>query len=302
MNSFFLKQLNSLVGEDNILIDEEMSKHTSFKTGGPADIYIKPRTEEIASNLVWYLNETGREYFILGNGSNLLVSDLGYRGVVVDLSYLNDIEVRENVIKAQTGAALSKVSHIAAEEGLCGMEGLSGIPGSVGGAAVMNAGAYGDEMSMVVKNVYVAAGKGNSVSIPKKDLKYGYRTSVFRTAKYTILSVEFELERGNRDEINEKIREYTESRKKKQPLDKPSAGSTFKRPEGHFAGKLIMDAGLSGFTVGGAKVSEKHCGFIINTGKATSADIYDLINEVREKVYARFGIKLEPEVCMLGDF
>ncbi len=302
MNSFFLKQLNSLVGEDCVLTDEDMSKHTSFKTGGPADIYIRPRTEEIASNLVWYLNETGRDYFILGNGSNLLVSDLGYRGVVIDLSYLNGIEVSGNVIKAQTGAALSKVSHIAADEGLTGMEGLSGIPGSVGGAAVMNAGAYGDEMSMVVKSVCVAAGKGGSVSIPKKELKYGYRTSIFRTMKYTILSVEIELEKGNSEEINEKIREYTESRRKKQPLDKPSAGSTFKRPEGYFAGKLIMDAGLSGFTVGGAKVSEKHCGFIINTGKATSADIYDLINEVREKVYARFGIKLEPEVCMLGDF
>ncbi|MBR5377320.1 MAG: UDP-N-acetylmuramate dehydrogenase [Lachnospiraceae bacterium] len=302
MNPFFLKQLNSLVGEENILTDEDMSKHTSFKTGGPADIFVRPRTEETASELVWYLNETGRDYFILGNGSNLLVSDLGYRGVVIDLSYLDGIEVNGNIITAQTGASLSKVSHLAAKEGLRGMEGLSGIPGSVGGAAVMNAGAYGDEMSMVVKSVRVAAGKGGSGTISKKDLKYGYRTSVFRTRKATILSVEFELEKGDRDEINEKIREYTESRRKKQPLDKPSAGSTFKRPEGHFAGKLIMDAGLSGFTVGGAKVSEKHCGFIINTGKATSADIYDLICEVREKVYARFGIRLEPEVCMLGEF
>lgn len=302
MNSFFQKQLTELVGEDNILTDEEMSKHTTFRTGGPADIYVIPETEQAASELIWYLNETGRDYFILGKGSNLLVSDLGYRGVVVDLSRLDAIEVRENTIKAQTGASLSKVSHIAAKEGLCGMEGLSGIPGSVGGAAVMNAGAYGDEMSMVVKSVKVASGKGESVMLTKKELKYGYRTSIFRTGKYVILSVEFELERADSEIINEKIREYAESRRRKQPLDMPSAGSTFKRPEGHFAGRLIMDAGLSGFAVGGAKVSEKHCGFIINTGKATSADIYDLINEVREKVYARFGIKLEPEVCMLGDF
>lgn len=302
MNSFFQKQLTELVGEDNILTDEEMSKHTTFRTGGPADIYVIPETEQAASELIWYLNETGRDYFILGKGSNLLVSDLGYRGVVVDLSRLDAIEVRENTIKAQAGASLSKVSHIAAKEGLCGMEGLSGIPGSVGGAAVMNAGAYGDEMSMVVKSVKVASGKGESVMLTKSELKYGYRTSIFRTGKYVILSVEFELERADSEIINEKIREYAESRRRKQPLDMPSAGSTFKRPEGHFAGRLIMDAGLSGFAVGGAKVSEKHCGFIINTGKATSADIYDLINEVREKVYARFGIKLEPEVCMLGDF
>ncbi len=302
MNSFFQKQLTDLVGEGNIFADEDMSKHTTFKTGGPADIYVIPETEETASDLIWYLNETGRDYFILGKGSNLLVSDLGYRGVVVDLSRLDSIEVSENVITAQAGAALSKVAHIAAKEGLGGMEGLSGIPGSVGGAAVMNAGAYGDEMSMVVKGVRVASGKGESVLLAKKELKYGYRTSVFRTGKYAILSVEFELERADSGQINEKMREYAESRRKKQPLDMPSAGSTFKRPEGHFAGRLIMDAGLSGFTVGGAKVSEKHCGFIINTGKATSADIYDLINEVREKVYARFGIKLEPEVCMLGDF
>ncbi|MCR5649599.1 MAG: UDP-N-acetylmuramate dehydrogenase [Lachnospiraceae bacterium] len=283
-------------------MNEDMSKHTTFKTGGPADIFVSPRTEEAASDLVWYLNETVRDYFIIGNGSNLLVSDLGYRGVVIDLSGLDEIKVTGNIITAQTGAALSKVSHIAADEGLAGMEGLSGIPGSVGGAAVMNAGAYGDEMSMVVKSVKVAAGKGSSVVLTKRELKYGYRTSVFRTHKYLILSVEFELEKGDRDEIREKIRQNTESRRKKQPLDKPSAGSTFKRPEGYFAGKLIMDAGLSGFTVGGARVSEKHCGFIINTGRATSADIYDLINEIRERVYARFGVKLEPEICMLGEF
>ncbi len=302
MNSFFLQQLKDLVGEECIFRDEEMSRHTTFKTGGPADFFVRPGSEEDVSRLVWYLNETGREYFILGNGSNLLVSDLGYRGVVIDLSALNGISLEGNVITAGAGAALSRVASTAVSEGLCGMEGLSGIPGTVGGAAVMNAGAYGDEISMVIKRVKVAAGKGDFVNISKREMKFGYRSSVFRSHRYAIISAEFELERGDRQEIEKKVAEYTASRRKKQPLEFPSAGSTFKRPEGYFAGKLIMDAGLSGYTIGGAKVSDKHCGFIINTGRATSADIYDLINEVREKVYSRFGIRLEPEVCMLGEF
>ena len=302
MNPFYLKQLADLVGEDNISTDEDMSKHTTFKTGGPADVFVRPRTEEDASNLVWYLNETGRDFFILGKGSNLLVSDLGYRGVVIDLSGLDGIEVRENVITAQAGASLSKVSHIAAGEGLCGMEGLSGIPGSVGGAAVMNAGAYSDEMSMVVRSVKVASGKGESVILAKKELKYGYRTSIFRTCNYLILSAEFELEKGNPDSINEKIRQYAESRRQKQPLDKPSAGSTFKRPEGHFAGKLIEDCGLRGYRHGGAMVSEKHCGFVINDGTARAADIYWLIGEIRKRVLLEQGVELTPEVKIWGNF
>ena len=302
MNSFFLQQLNSIVGEENILLEEEMKNHTTFKIGGPADFFIRPQSAETLDKLVWYLMQTGREFFILGNGSNLLVSDLGYKGVIIDLSGLNEIRVEGNRITAMAGALLSKTAAVAAENSLTGMEGLSGIPGTVGGAVVMNAGAYECEMSQVIKSVKIAAGKDEEVTLSNRDMKFGYRTSVCKTGHYTVISAEFDLKEGRRDEIEEKMKELAGIRRKKQPLEYPSAGSAFKRPEGYFAGKLIMDAGLSGYTIGGAKISEKHCGFIINTGKATAADVYDLINEVREKVYSRFGVKLEPEICMLGEF
>ncbi len=302
MNSFFLQQLNGIVGEENILVDEEMKNHTTIRVGGPADFFVKPPSVETLDKLVWYLGQTGRDYFVLGNGSNLLVSDLGYKGVIIDLSGLNSITVDGNKITAMAGALLSKTAALAAENSLTGMEGLSGIPGTVGGAVVMNAGAYECEMADVVKRVNIAAGQDEQVTLFNKDLKFGYRTSVCKSRKFTVVSAQFELEKGDRNAIEEKMKELAALRRKKQPLEYPSAGSAFKRPEGHFAGKLIMDAGLSGYTIGGAKISEKHCGFIINTGRATAADVYDLINEVREKVYARFGVKLEPEICMLGEF
>ena len=302
MNSFFLQQLNSIVGEENIITDEEMKNHTTFKIGGPVDFFIRPVSEETLNKLIWYLSQTGREYFILGNGSNLLVSDHGYRGIVIDMSGLNGITVEGNKITAMAGAMLSKTAQTAAQNSLSGMEGLSGIPGTVGGAAVMNAGAYECEMADVVRSVRICTGGSESVLLSNREMKYGYRTSECKQRGFIVTAVEFELKSGNREEIEEKMQELALKRRKKQPLEYPSAGSAFKRPEGHFAGKLIMDAGLSGYTIGGAKISEKHCGFIVNTGRATAADVYDLINEVREKVYLRFGVKLEPEICMLGEF
>ncbi len=246
MNSFFLQQLNGIAGEGNILLEEEMKNHTTFKVGGPVEYFIRPESVETLDKLIWYLNETGREYFVLGNGSNLLVSDLGYRGIIIDLSGLREISVSENRITAMAGAQLSKVASVAAEHSLTGMEGLSGIPGTVGGAVVMNAGAYGCEMSDVIKSVSIAAGKDREVSLSNRDMKFGYRTSACKTGKYTVVSAEFELQSGDREQIEEKMKELAQMRRKKQPLEYPSAGSAFKRPEGHFAGKLIMDAGLSG--------------------------------------------------------
>ncbi len=303
MSNFFLDYLKTLIPEERILLDEPMSRHTTFRAGGPADYFIRPSGLEELSGLIRYFNLVGREYLILGNGSNLLVGDHGYRGILIQLQDLWDkVEIEGNLIRAEAGALLSKVAAEAQKAGLTGFEFASGIPGTVGGAMVMNAGAYGGEMADIVTRVDVLTPDGEIVSLSPEELHFGYRTSIFRRERYTAVSTVFRLEEGDPDEIREKMEELKKQRQMKQPLEYPSAGSTFKRPEGHFAGKLIMDAGLSGMTIGGAKVSEKHCGFIVNTGNASAADILDLIREVQEKVYARFDVRLEPEVCIIGEF
>ncbi len=302
VGTFFEEQLRSIVGEDRLLINEELSAHTTFKVGGPADFYAVPADEESLGKLVWYLNETGREFFLLGNGSNILVGDKGYRGTVIDTSSLNKIEIRENLIEVQAGALLAQTAQAAYQAGLSGLEFASGIPGSVGGAIVMNAGAYGSEMKDVTSVVRIVGKDGTKHELSCEDMQFGYRTSICRKDQAAVLSVRLSLKEGDPAEIAQTMKELAEKRRNKQPLELPSAGSTFKRPEGYFAGKLIMDAGLSGLSIGGAKVSEKHCGFIVNTGNATAADIADLIAEVQEKVADRFGVKLEPEVCMIGEF
>lgn len=291
------------LGSDNVKLQEPMSRHTTFRIGGPADFYLCPHSTKEVQEIVEICKEENLPYFVLGNGSNLLVSDKGYRGVVIQLwKNFSDITVKDCCIQAKAGALLSKVAAEALEAGLTGMEFASGIPGTIGGAAFMNAGAYGGEMKDIIKSVKVLDTQGEVRVLPKEELKMGYRTSIVKEKGYTVLSVELELSEGNREEIRNTMEDLKERRTSKQPLEMPSAGSTFKRPEGYFAGKLIMDSGLRGFSVGGAQVSEKHCGFVVNKGGATAMDVLTLIREVQRKVKEQFGVDLETEVRFLGEF
>ena len=302
MYTEFLEHLTSFMNKEDIKLNEPMKKHTSFRVGGPAKVFLVVHSEEILSKILRALKERKLSYFVLGNGSNLLVSDQGYEGVMV---YLGEefagIEVQGNKIKAGAAAFLGKIARTALEEELMGLEFAAGIPGSLGGGVVMNAGAYGGELSQVVTAVRAMNALGNIVTLEKNELLMGYRTSIFKLQPFVILEVMMELQKGDKEEISRKMSEYTKARIEKQPLEYPSAGSTFKRPEGHFAGKLIMDAGLRGFCVGDAQVSEKHCGFVINKGNATASDIRTLMIEVTEKVKEQFGVELEPEVILLGE-
>lgn len=291
------------LGSDNVKQQEPMSRHTTFRIGGPADFYLCPHSTKEVQEIVEICKEENLPYFVLGNGSNLLVSDKGYRGVVIQLwKNFSDITVKDCCIQAKAGALLSKVAAEALEAGLTGMEFASGIPGTIGGAAFMNAGAYGGEMKDIIKSVKVLDTQGEVRVLPKEELKMGYRTSIVKEKGYTVLSVELELSKGNREEIRNTMEDLKERRTSKQPLEMPSAGSTFKRPEGYFAGKLIMDSGLRGFSVGGAQVSEKHCGFVVNKGGATAMDVLNLIREVQRRVKEQFGVELETEVRFLGEF
>ena len=291
------------LGSDNVKQQAPMCRHTTFRIGGPADFYLCPQSTNEVQEIVEICKEEKLPYFVLGNGSNLLVSDKGYRGVVIQLwKNFSDITVKDCCIQAKAGALLSKVAAEALEAGLTGMEFASGIPGTIGGAAFMNAGAYGGEMKDIIKSVKVLDTQGEVRVLPKEELKMGYRTSIVKEKGYTVLSVELELTRGNQEEIRNTMEDLKERRTSKQPLEMPSAGSTFKRPEGYFAGKLIMDSGLRGFSVGGAQVSEKHCGFVVNKGGATAMDVLNLIREVQRRVKEQFGVDLETEVRFLGEF
>lgn len=286
-----------------ILVAEPMKNHTTFRIGGPADALALPKTPEEVAEVVRFCHEHAQPYYVLGNGSNLLVSDEGYRGLVLQL-YRNfsDIQVNGETITVQSGAMLAAVARTAYQTGLTGLEFASGIPGTIGGAVVMNAGAYGGEMKNVLKEVTVLTKEGEVLVIPAKALELGYRTSVIPKNGWIVLGAVLQLKKGDQEQILARMEELKEQRITKQPLDLPSAGSTFKRPEGYFAGKLIMDAGLRGFTVGGAQVSEKHCGFVVNRGNATAADVWKLICEVKRRVKEMTGVELEPEVKLLGDF
>ena len=286
-----------------ILVAEPMKNHTTFRIGGPADALALPKTPEEVAEVVRFCHEHAQPYYVLGNGSNLLVSDEGYRGIVLQLyRNFNDIQVNGEMITVQSGAMLAAVARTAYQNGLTGLEFASGIPGTIGGAVVMNAGAYGGEMKHVLREVTVLTKDGEVLAIPAKALELGYRTSVIPKNGWIVLGAVLQLKKGDPEQILARMEELKEQRITKQPLDLPSAGSTFKRPEGYFAGKLIMDAGLRGFTVGGAQVSEKHCGFVVNRGDATAADVWELICEVKRRVKERTGVELEPEVKLLGDF
>ena len=286
-----------------ILVAEPMKNHTTFRIGGLADALALPKTPEEVAEVVRFCHEHAQPYYVLGNGSNLLVSDEGYRGLVLQLyRNFNDIQVNGETITVQSGAMLAAVARTAYQTGLTGLEFASGIPGTIGVAVVMNAGAYGGEMKNVLKEVTVLTKEGEVLVIPAKALELGYRTSVIPKNGWIVLGAVLQLKKGDQEQILARMEELKEQRITKQPLDLPSAGSTFKRPEGYFAGKLIMDAGLRGFTVGGAQVSEKHCGFVVNRGNATAADVWELICEVKRRVKEMTGVELEPEVKLLGDF
>lgn len=303
MNQEIIKCFNDLLGEEKVRISEPMNRHTTFRIGGPADYFLLPSTAEEIKKILEICKEKELPYFILGNGSNLLVSDEGYCGVIIQL-YRNygGITVEGTNIRAGAGALLSQIASAAKNASLTGFEFAGGIPGTLGGAVVMNAGAYGGEMKDVLKEVTVMTEQGEIMTIPAEKLEMGYRTSLVKKAGYLVLEAVISLKAGDVEEIKAIMKDLTEKRVSKQPLEYPSAGSTFKRPEGYFAGKLIMDAGLRGYQVGGAQVSEKHCGFVINKGNATAADVCGLMKDVQEKVQEQFGVTLEPEVKFLGEF
>ncbi len=302
MYTEFLEHLTSFMNQEDIKLNEPMKKHTSFRVGGPAKVFLTVHSEEILSKVLAAVNERKLPYFVLGNGSNLLISDKGYEGVMITLGEeFSHIETEENRIKAGAAVFLGKAARVALDAGLTGLEFAAGIPGSLGGGIVMNAGAYGGELSQVVTQVRAMNKTGKVLTLEKNELLMGYRTSIFKMQPFVILSVIMELQAGDKQEISSKMEEYTKARIEKQPLEYPSAGSTFKRPEGHFAGKLIMDAGLRGFSVGDAQVSEKHCGFVINKGNATATEIRTLMEEVSGIVKEKFGVELEPEVILLGE-
>ena len=293
--------LCNINGTEQVQRDEPMSRHTTFHIGGPAALFCIPRSVPALAATVKACIEADIPYYILGNGSNVLVSDTGYQGVVIQLfRNMDGIRIRGTEMEVEAGALLVKIAHTAAKESLTGLEFASGIPGTLGGGLTMNAGAYGGEMKDVVKEAVVMKPDGEILRLTKEELELGYRTSVIARKGYLVISALLELKEGEAEVIRARMQELKEARTSKQPLEYASAGSTFKRPEGYFAGKLIMDAGLRGFTVGGAQVSEKHCGFVINRGGATAQNVMDLVRQVQNEVKKQFGVELELEVKLLG--
>ncbi len=296
MNNDVFSLLSGVVDKNLILCDEPMDKHTSFKIGGNADFMVLPENIKQIKDTVMMLKENGIRYTVIGNGSNLLVDDDGIRGVVIKLAKnFSEVVVSGDTIIARCGALLSRIANVALNNSLTGFEFASGIPGTLGGAVVMNAGAYDGEMKDVVVETTYMNGDGDVLTVSGAEHGFGYRKSIFGKDDI-ILESTLVLKKGDRDAISARMSELNSQRRTKQPLELPSAGSTFKRPEGHFAGKLIQDAGLKGYKIGGASVSEKHSGFIVSDGTATCADVLALIEYVQNEVYDKFKVKLEPEV------
>lgn len=302
--SEIVKKLIDINGEKKVAESEPMSRHTTFRIGGPAKVFVSPDNIEKIIKTIELLKNEKCDYFILGNGSNLLVADEGYDGIVVSTESLKDLNIEredgdETYIYAEAGVMLSRAAVLASESSLTGFEFAGGIPGTVGGAVSMNAGAYGGEIKDVIVSADVLMSDGTVVKLTKDELELSYRNSIVQKEKMIVLSAEFALKKGNKSEILDKMKDFSQRRRDKQPLEYASAGSTFKRPEGYFAGKLIQDAGLKGYRVGGAMVSEKHSGFVINYDNATATDIINLMKDVRKKVYEEFQVTLEPEVKIL---
>lgn len=303
MNEALYQYIYDLVGSENVLKQEPMSRHTTFRVGGEAECMLRVPDQDTMVKLIKRFHQLEIPYYVIGNGSNILVGDKGIAGVVLNTSAcMNKIEITDETITVEAGAMLSKVAAMAKEKGLTGLEFASGIPGTIGGALVMNAGAYDGEMKQVVESVTVVSAEGEIMELDNDTMEFGYRTSILKNRPFIVLGAVLKLSKGDVSEIQAKMDDFAVKRREKQPLEYPSAGSTFRRPEGYFAGKLIMDAGLRGYRIGGAQVSEKHCGFIINIGNASATDISDLIDEVTERVKDKFGVLLELEVIKLGEF
>ncbi len=303
MNKFknFSAKLTGILDPKDIEIDEPMKNHTSFKVGGPVDILVTPENFKQVVDVIGFCKEAEVPYYIIGNGSNLLVKDGGIRGVVIKLCKLNEIKIEDDRIIAESGATLKDLSSIAMENSLTGFEFACGIPGSIGGAVTMNAGAYNGEIVNIIESAKIVDTDGTIRNLDKEELDLGYRMSSILKYGYTVLEVTLKLEKGDSDKIKTRIEDLNRRRSEKQPLEYASAGSTFKRPEGYFAAKLIEDSGLKGVSVGDAEVSQKHSGFIVNKGNATAKDVLDLISIVQKKVKDNFNIDLLTEVRILGE-
>jgi len=298
----YTKLLENIAGKENVKTDEPMKNHTSFKIGGPADFFVTPCSVYSLCEVIKLCNNEKLPIFIMGNGTNLLVSDKGIRGVVVKIyDNLSDFHVKEDCIEAYGGILLSKLSDIALENGLTGFEFASGIPGTLGGAVAMNAGAYGGEMKDVVVETEYIDKEGNIKIVRGEEHQFGYRTSFIQKQSGIAVKSLIKLKKGDKSSIKALIDDLTARRRDKQPLEMPSAGSVFKRPEGYFAGKLIEDCGLRGYSIGDAQVSEKHCGFIVNKGNATAKDILDLIRHIQKTVKDKFSVDLQTEVRIVGE-
>lgn len=303
MNQFlkYKELFYKIYKDDEIEFNADMKQNTSFKVGGTADVLLCPKEYSQLQETVRICNENNIPFIVLGNGSNILVRDGGIREVVIKLTNINFLEISQNKIKAGSGVSLKEVSDFALENSLTGFEFACGIPGSVGGAVFMNAGAYNGEIKNVITQAEVLDREGNIKTLDKEQLSFDYRKSNIMEQGYIVLSAVFTLEYGDKETIKSTIDDLTARREEKQPLEYPSAGSTFKRPKGYFAGKLIQDCELKGFTIGGAAVSEKHSGFVINKGNATAKDVLDVISHVQETVMQKFGVKLETEVRIIGE-
>ncbi len=296
------KEYFSEIKFNDIRYNEPLKNHTSFKVGGPADVMVIPTSEEELVKAVEICRDNGLKYFIMGNGSNLLIKDTGIRGVVIKINEgFDDVVVVDTKITAQAGALLTAVSKIALRESLEGMEFASGIPGTIGGAITMNAGAYGGEMKDIVSSVRVLTKDNQILDLTNEEMNFTYRNSKVKDLELIVISVEIDLQHGEYDTIDEKIKDLTFQRTSKQPLELPSGGSTFKRPEGYFAGKLIDDAGLRGLRHGDAQVSDKHCGFVVNRGETSYKEIMELVGVIKKTVMDRFGVELEMEIKRVGD-
>lgn len=304
MKDVLLRELNTVFPEERIFLNEPMEGHTTFHIGGPADVLVRPERAEEVRKIQALCRQYDIPYYVIGNGSNLLVGDGGIRGVVIEFNK-EFAEIRcekDSLLYVQAGCMLSQVANVALQHSLTGMEFAAGIPGTIGGAVMMNAGAYGGEMKDIVRSVRVLTQDGDMITLSESDMEFGYRQSIIKKKNYIVLEVTLKLQPGNQEEIKNRMQELMKARRMKQPLEYPSAGSTFKRPEGYFAGKLIMDAGLAGYRVGDAEVSEKHCGFVINRGHATAKELETLMQDIVKRVYETSGVTLEPEIRRLGEF
>lgn len=302
INETVIQALMDLATKENIRVAEPLSKHTTFRIGGNADLFVEIENENQLSGILEYLKRENLPFLVMGNGSNLLVSDFGFRGIVLQISKkMSQIHVEGNLVVAKAGALMSQVAAAAYQNQLTGLEFASGIPGTIGGGVVMNAGAYDGELKMVIEYVKVVDSFGKISTLSNEEMKFGYRDSIIKHSDLIVLEVGLRLQKGKQEEIKAKMDDFAFRRKDKQPLEYPSAGSTFKRPEGHFAGALIMNAGLRGYRVGDAMVSEKHCGFVINVGNATCEDVKAVISHVQKRVAEEFQVSLETEVIFIGE-